>query len=1006
MWPGDNSLVPQTTLPPSMSSFIYPLTIPLPTNITVYVHLVAISNAGHMTSATSNGVFVDTTHPIITNIIVDTEWAGSVVMATQYSNTALRVTWNTDNPLSPIQSNYWSILSYPGTVIPLDIQTVNNRDSGTISGLSLSDGAMYSIIVVSCNAVGLCTQSQTNTSILIDSIPPVDGYFAVETNSTFPRSVAIPDGMEWRNRIQAGDSRITVAFYGFSDIHSEISEYWSEIGTSFGQSDLSMGSQILSPSQDIETGSWTATVQTAGHVSINDTLYITLWAVNGVGLESKRIHGSFIVEEVKGQMNRGTLRLLRSSQCVIDSCMGHCTCAARGDLCPLATNDIIMCMEVGSDVITEDQQVGVVNVASQETMATGNNLFTSITDKLIGRWLVPVPSPYQRLEWTVGDSNGPGNGLYDTSTDQIWQEAGNSSTAIFSVNPLHPLLEGETYVFYVRGWLNYTHYAVFLSNSITVDTSSPRVVPGGRIREGELGTEIDYTANQTHIEVSWNGVFIEDLSTVYSTYQLGIGTVPGSDNIVYFSSISSSSYSAIITGIFSHGLTYYTTLRITTPLSVTMDTISDGFTVDITPPEVGVVLDGLDNWDNIAQSDTLSLSARWTGFHDAESGIHHYEMGWSESSEAIPDQYVNMGIRLRGTITGVELEHGMTYYIHIVAVNNAGVWSQSVSSNGITIDTTRPEHIQCQWEEITSLESINPGTSPCNYTQTEYDVTILPPSMSFIPLSGCYSHLVSHSHPHSLTISTTPQSLYTFSFWLTWQPGESGCGHVTPLLARVMAPGLDEVISVQTWNGDILHRWSRFQFQFTASDPNSTLTLTTLSDQYGIVFDRFIVSRCHTSTSIPINDVITNSSSVFHVSQEHISGMWTRLRASWEVGEGEGDVEVREYKWTIGTTVRGEQLQSYTSTGSIPFGVSNELSTFHTQRLYISVLVWNHAGLESVVYGGPYIVDYTPPEINEGGGVRDGGVDLDYQDSAILQADWSDIIDPESGIEECSFMIG
>ena len=88
--------------------------------------------------------------------------------------------------------------------------------------------------------------------------------------------------------------------------------------------------------------------------------------------------------------------------------------------------------------------------------------------------------------------------------------------------------------------------------------------------------------------------------------------------------------------------------------------------------------------------------------------------------------------------------------------------------------------------------------------------------------------------------------------------------------------------------------------------------------------------------------------------------------------------------------------------GPSPFGVSRELFTFHTQRLYITVLVWNHAGLETLVSGGPYVVDFTPPELTEGGRVWDG----DYQNTTVLQADWSDIVDPESGIEECAFMIG
>ena len=59
------------------------------------------------------------------------------------------------------------------------------------------------------------------------------------------------------------------------------------------------------------------------------------------------------------------------------------------------------------------------------------------------------------------------------------------------------------------------------------------------------------------------------------------------------------------------------------------------------------------------------------------------------------------------------------------------------------------------------------------------------------------------------------------------------------------------------------------------------------------------------------------------------------------------------------------------------------------------------------MYGGPYVVDFTPPELAEGGGVWDGmGGDLDYQSSTMLQVDWSDVVDPESGVEECTYSIG
>ena len=95
--------------------------------------------------------------------------------------------------------------------------------------------------------------------------------------------------------------------------------------------------------------------------------------------------------------------------------------------------------------------------------------------------------------------------------------------------------------------------------------------------------------------------------------------------------------------------------------------------------------------------------------------------------------------------------------------------------------------------------------------------------------------------------------------------------------------------------------------------------------------------------------------------------------------------------------------------GTFPYGTSTELSLFHTQELYVTVVSWNHAGMETVVYGGPYVVDLAPPELREGGSVKDGGwgeEDRDYQSTAVLESDWSDIVDSESEIMGCVFSIG
>ena len=926
IFPGDSSLLPPTLLPPSSSSFIHPLPSLLPLNKTIYTTLVARSNAGLTTLATSDGFLIDEAPPTISNVSIDVEWVGSVVTGTQYTSTAIRVFWDSRNSVSPTYLNFWSVLSRTGIAMPLYPQTAIQSNSVTATNLSLKDGEMYSFFVLSCSAAGVCASSESDP-VFVDSSPPVDGFFAVETDSTLGLSWAVPGGMTWRNRPR-GDSRILIAVHGFSDAHSDITEYRAVVGSGFGLSDLSSGEVLVTTSLASDNGTRVGLVELERRLELQSIVYITIWVRNGVALESRRVQGSFLVEEVEGRTGNGTLSLLRSSRCLPQSCAGHCTCAARRELCSSVSGE---CEVVSVGSISPNERVAVFNVAPQQSGGGGGGgveLFSAVTDKLVGRWEVPIPSPFQRLEWTVGERGGiHGAGLHDLINDQIWREAGNSVVAIFSVNPLYPLLDGVTYLFYVRAWFNNTHYAVFGSGGITVDVSGPLVVPGGRVRERGWGAgmvESDYTSNATHIQLVWSGVLKDTPSSPHSRYWIGIGDLPGSDNAVPFTTVDGSLTFDLSMLQLDHGRRYYSTLLVVSPVGVASRVISDGFTVDLSPLRVGVVLDGLQYWDASAQSHTHSASARWVGFHDSESGIHHYELAVTDSPAApLESEYEDMGIRLRGTMEGLALMPGEIYYAHVVAVNNAGVRSESVSSNGIVISAGRPGYIQCVWEPlpVSSLEPVIAGGSPCPSNTTMEEVAgdwvveggsalLLPPSPSLFPLSGCF--FLSLSGRLSLSLPTSPSSRYALSFWLAHPPG-SGCGHITPLLARVTVPGRDEVVAVHTQTEDGLHRWSRFRITFIAEYSTSSLSLSTLSDQYMIAVDGLTVSRCQAPLEVPVGDTISNISSAFHVSQEHQSGSRTRLHVEWYLGGGGSGV--RGYEWAVGAVEGGEQLQQYTSTG-------------------------------------------------------------------------------------------
>ena len=143
--------------------------------------------------------------------------------------------------------------------------------------------------------------------------------------------------------------------------------------------------------------------------------------------------------------------------------------------------------------------------------------------------------------------------------------------------------------------------------------------------------------------------------------------------------------------------------------------VSESFIIDKTPPEVGVVYDGLgsDPNTNCSENTTFGensqcstrnvkdaninftnnkreIHARWTGFLDKESDIIEYF--WCVGSQPLRDDIrvcESTGMRPNGSHYGLRLQHGDSYYVTVVACNGARKCSEA-HSDGVTIDTTPP----------------------------------------------------------------------------------------------------------------------------------------------------------------------------------------------------------------------------------------------------------------------------------------------------------------------------
>ena len=517
--PNTSDVVSPVVVDASQTAIAVTLLAPLAHNFTIYSTVVAHNGAGLTALVTSDGVRVINEAPNVSHSFIDVQWAGSLLSDTQYDNSVIRLVSNVTDHSYTVTHYSWAV--YANRLVTLPVQPLISHVSSNIvlAGLMLSDGEEYHAMVSACNAAGLCSRSKT-INYFIDASPPIDGYFAVQTSSVeqVPGRV---ESMTWRNSPILENSRITLYFAGFSDPHSGISHYYCAVGTSYSTSQLTRGFTLLQVQLANTLGTYQADVTLTRQLNLDEIIYISLWAENGVGLSSLVVQGSFSLTPISSL--DGTLELRKANTCSIDSCLGHCTCAGRDNLCSSLG---ISCNEINVEDLSMDMHINVTDIVPQMLRPTSSGrTFTASSNKLAAQWV--ANDKVQWFEWTVGTSGSqPGAGLLNTAR-QIWFNAGTNLSAIFSVSPLYPLTSGLTYVFYVRAWYNNTAYSVFRSQGVTVDLVGPQIVEGFSTREVMSGTsDVDYTSSQSTFNVTWQDVFIANYDV---QYEIAVGTIPAGE---------------------------------------------------------------------------------------------------------------------------------------------------------------------------------------------------------------------------------------------------------------------------------------------------------------------------------------------------------------------------------------------------------------------------------------------------------------------------------------------
>ncbi|KAK3589056.1 hypothetical protein CHS0354_008706 [Potamilus streckersoni] len=988
----------------------------LPVGKKIYITIRAYNKAGLFAESSSNGFIVDISAPNITKRL-ELVSRGSLRPSTLVYRSAMKIQWEVVDMESFIDRQYLSIQSHIGGDFNLSSTKVNGiaRDY-TFTGLDLHDGSYYDVTLISCNGAGLCSNCSLS-GILMDSSPPKPGTFAISTDhASQPRRE--PEGwMTW------SVFYINLAWLGFTDVHSGIDTYLVNVGSSYMGSDLNKEPQTP---KEIKHEANTTHYADEGYVqmaridtrslTLYEKVFISMWAVNKVGLTSPVIHSLFTL------IDGGDMELVR--RCSSHSCLGHCVCAPPGEKCVDASKQ---CNDITND--NRNSLLVVMDVVDFNfPAATRTPTYTFSNTALAAEWKIvkfqnKTPQWY---EWSIGYSaNSSPKGVFQ-ETEQFWFDAGQRMQMAASLPREKHLEEGGRYSFFLRAWYDSQTFAVFRSPGLTVESKPPQTTNllGKSVKEHVKGraSEIDYIKDTNGFFVDWLDKFIDKNSL--EKFQLYISRYPqGHDVHVVDASVDPNITQYDLSEYeFEPDVTYYTNVIAYNYAGLHTTVVSDGFRLDTKPPIVGIVLDGSGPGDAEYQNSSTFLAATWHGFEDLESGVMRYS--WCVTSkdnltgcDIIPLQDVHLNTKVEGMATKL-LQTGTSLVHKVIATDVAGHASNISESNGVVIDATPPIRKQkLDFEENLvlnpSFESFDDSTamrdvethktcsgniiqnwfynlSSCAYIISSND-SLANDGDSFVIIKGSILQDIVN-----ISVGTS----YRFIFYTSHLPFEgtdiiSNEGYIKFGNYHRVFLLYNRPQTSSSGRMNDMFPWHKHTFYFTGHQEKSYLEIGSYAGSAG-----FALNDLHMQAVALTKDGDLGPQG--HVTAHTVFLYdWSSIHAEWDFYDPESPII--DYMWAVGNTEGGTQLQNFQSVGTETFAFTSSLHLTHNSKVHITVVATNAAGLKTVSYSDPIIIDLTQPVFDY---VNDGkGSDVDYQTSAIIEANWV-VSDPESNVQSCQWAIG
>ncbi|XP_071079258.1 uncharacterized protein [Haliotis cracherodii] len=980
----------------------------LPVGKRMYITVRAFNKAGMFTTSTSNGFIIDDSAPEVVKAPYIAGGQGSLVAMTLISRSTVRVSWELKDEESFIERQYISISTHQLGEFDSSLMEIPGLlREFTFTQLNLHDGSHYRVKVVACNMAGLCTQTQTG-DILVDSSEPTTGVLAVQTDHAAKLSRNQSGWMTWTT------NSLSLAWLGFADLHSGIDHYMTTVGSRPFANDLAQDQLVKVyhniSGVDLEDEGVVQTFNiSTTDMSSTSSVFITMLAVNGVGLQSRPLHSELVLG------GGGELELVR--RCSSYSCEGHCVCAVQDKTC--GTSQGCTVFANGNSSLT------VIDIIDLKSAVLGDDVdFSPYDSFLAATWTVTNMQTAHpvRYEFSAGHSSlqYPA-GIYEESKERVWFDAGRLMSTVIALPKGHELTSGVSYSVFVRAWYDEETYKIYKSDGILIDITRPRTASGQGVAVKELlesgdRKDTDYQSRVDRIYLSWNTVFM-DTQTGLLKYGAYTSTSPGGYSIHESSGMTTTNCTLPGLSLESDTI-YYSNILAYNKAGLVAWAFSDGVQIDVTPPVAGILEDGDGLGDIDYQPSQTRVTASWFGFADKDSTISKYVWCVGTTNDIsgcdILD-WQDVGLHTSAkTRLDSPLDNGIQIWTKVYAVDIVGHTSKVVVSDGVIIDSSPPVVQNFAYlgnnllsnpsfEESISRES---ASSDCHPEPPSWETgrhSCIKLMTSGAPHAKHGKTLVSvrgsiQQNVRDLEVGGKYQVTIHVGYPLDITVNHKAVEGFISFGNDTFTFSLDPHLCVDTCHdtGGRIILWSQYSFTFLAQNTTTLLKIGTSSHKMEMALDHVLLQRVDYVGNA--DNMVTENNTLFQsVFRKH----WSSVHASWHYDDRESPIV--EYTMAAGTVPGGTQVLRYKSVGRHAHGTVSGLRLTHKQKLYLTITARNAAGLTTVSHPEPITVDMTPPMFFH---VNDGdGMDIDYQAMGDVYVNWA-VEEPESSILHCSWAIG